>query len=150
MQTPRLIIKNTVECHIVNPDLILYIKSNGNYCDIHLTDGVVMRNIPMQLGQIARFIHRQFADVQVPCFIQVGRQHIVNAEHILSIFPSKKQLLFDLKSPPSQEKMAISPSSSALAILSMYLASDESHSFLLKEPVAKTDITEDEIWVLND
>ena len=149
MQKPRLIIQNTVECHVVNPDIILYIRSNGNYCDFHLTDGTIMKNVPLQLGQVAKQINRQFADVQAPSFIQVGRQYIVNSEHILSIFPSKKVLLFDLNIPFAQEKTAISPSSAALLALSMYLVSNESHSYLLKEPSTK-DITDDEIWLLND
>lgn len=150
MQKPRLIIQNTIECHFINPDLILYIKSNGNYCDIHLTDGTIMVNIPLQLGQMARQINCQFADIHAPSFIQVGRQHIVNSEHILSIFPSKKLLLFDMNAPFTQGKISISPSSSALTALSKCIISDECPSNLLKEPLTKTEITDDEIWVLND
>ena len=35
-------ISNQTEIYYLNSDLILYVEADGNYCDIHLTDGDVL------------------------------------------------------------------------------------------------------------
>lgn len=151
MKKTRLIIQNSIECHIINPELILYISSDGNYCNIHLTDGTVMQNIPVQLGHVARLIRQQLTNVSAPQFLQIGRRHIVNSEHLLSIFPSQKLLLFDLNVFCTEEKISISPSSAALvALVSQINAIPSSFNNSLGEPLSYVEIGDDEVEVLNE
>ena len=38
-------ISNQTEIYYLNSDLILYVEADGNYCDIHLTDGDVLKTV---------------------------------------------------------------------------------------------------------
>ena len=152
MSVPRLIVHNSIELHTVNPNQILYIKSSGNYCDVHLVDGSVMQNLPVSLGQMAEQIRRQLADSSTPSYIQLGRQYIVNADHILSVYPQKKRLVFDVYNKSRSSRVTVSPSSPSLFALVKWLSSgikEKSCSILVDESSSLSNISDEEIRVLN-
>lgn len=117
MQPYRLHINNSIEHHFLNIDQILYIRSNGNYCNVYLEDGTEIINISKQLGQIARIINNTLPSNLYGTLVQVGRFHIVNINHIQTINISKKQIVFDHKSPNSNHPITISPSTESLSTL---------------------------------
>ena len=38
-------ISNQNEVYYIHPETILYVEADGNYCDIHLTDGDVLETV---------------------------------------------------------------------------------------------------------
>ena len=131
---------------------MLYVKSNGNYCDLCRTDGGIMQNLPVSLGQMAEQIRTSLADPATPSFIQLGRQYIVNAEHILSVYPKKKILVFEPSGVNVQAGPSISPSSASLSALIEWLTrriSCGSCSVLVEESVLPMAVREDDMLVLN-
>mgnify|MGYP002626238705 CR=1 FL=1 len=152
MNSLRLVVHNSIEFHSFNPFHVLYFKSNGNYCDVCLTDGGMVQNLPMSLGQMAMQIRNLLTDPSSPSFIQLGRQYIVNAEHILSVFPAKKCLVFDILNKDKSSRNSISPSSASLLALVEWLSTGvngKSCSVLVEEPKDPAEMAEDEIQVLN-
>lgn len=152
IDTEKLIIHNSVEFHTINPNKILYISSDGNYSNIYLTDGGLMQTIPFSIGQIADKIHLQLSARSDSKFVRLGRQFIVNVSHILSIYPTKKQLIFDVIHPCEKTHVRIYPSSSALSSLIANLAT-EIDSALLREaslPQDEAEVDDDTCVFLNE
>ena len=143
-ECPHLLIFNSAEYHQINTEDILYIKSDGNYCCIHLTNGCTIKDIPQQLGLTARQI-QLISDDSTPHFLQVGRQYIINADHIQSIYPAKKQLFFDTCSADSNCRVEIMPSAKALNALIRYLENPDTVEMSTLQEEDTLDCCEDHI-----
>jgi len=115
MQTNNTLeIGNQNEVYYLQPHMILYVEADGNYCDIHLTDGDVLETVSFQRSEIARKIDTQLSK-QVACsFSLVGKNYLVNIRHIMHINASKQQLTFDINLPGTCKKTTIKATPNAL------------------------------------
>ena len=110
-------VSNQSEIYYLNSDLILYIEADGNYCDIHLVDGDVLKTVGFQRAEIARMMDVQL-DADVACnFALIGRSHLVNLSHIMYINAPQQCLMFDVNHIDSCSKKSIKVSVNALRSL---------------------------------
>lgn len=107
-------ISNQNEAYYLRPDNILYVVADGNYCDIHLTDGDVLETVSFQRAEIARKIDTQLSRDLASNFSLVGKSYLVNIEHIMHINAQHQQLTFDINMPDTCKKKAIKATSNAL------------------------------------
>lgn len=151
MLTDRLIINNSKELHAVNPDKILYVSSDGNYSNIHLTDGGTIQAVPFSIGQVAEKIRSQLSGWCDSKFVRLGRQYIVNVRHIQSIYPTKKLLVFDSPHSREQGPVRISPSASALSALMASLSAGIAQTLLSEvlQSCNDVDVDDDTCLFLN-
>ena len=89
-----LIISTANDLVRVAPDKIVYISSDGNYCNLMLTDNET-RLLSVQLGQVETMIHDQLGTEGL-LFIRIGRGLIINRNYIYYInIQSQKLILGD-------------------------------------------------------
>lgn len=158
-------ISNQVEIYYLNSDLILYVEADGNYCDIHLTDGDVLKTVGFQRAEVARMIDAQLQSDEASKFALVGKRFLINLEHIQYINPSQQNLTFDINHHGTCQKKAIRISVNALknlrlsldemsvAIPRAYNSVAASHNgfvnHIITKPVVKNyDIEEDDVMIL--
>ena len=110
-------ISNQNEVYYLQPQTILYVEADGNYCDIHLTDGDVLETVCFQRAEIARKIEMQLTVDLVRMFSLVGKSFLVNIDHIMHINVHKQQLTFDTSHPGTCKKKSIKVSANALRSL---------------------------------
>lgn len=158
-------ISNQTEIYYLNSDLILYVEADGNYCDIHLTDGDVLKTVGFQRAEVARMIDTQLLTEDASKFALVGKRFLVNITHIQYINASQQQLIFDINHFGTCQKKAIKISVNALRNLRLSLdevvviapktynsLSATNNGFvnhIMTKPVVKNyDIDEDEVMIL--
>lgn len=107
-------ISNQNEVYYLQPQTILYVEADGNYCDIHLTDGDVLETVSFQRAEIARKIEMQLTIDLVQMFSLVGKSYLVNIDHIMYINVHKQQLAFDTNHPGTCKKKSIKATANAL------------------------------------
>jgi len=112
-----LTIKNKSEVLYLRQDNILFIQADGNYCNIHLTDGGVLNTLTYQRAEIARMMDEQLADNSRKRFVMVGRSYMVNTDYVLRIQPSKQLLTFRVNRLGTDQKIAIKATAKALDAL---------------------------------
>lgn len=117
MMNPKLKISNQNEVYYLLPESILYVEADGNYCDIHLTDGDVLEAVSFQRSEIARMIDTQLVHSVACKFAMVGRKHLINIEYIMHIQPSKGLITFDVNQPGTCKKQNIKPSVKSVQLL---------------------------------
>lgn len=158
---------NQSEVYYLNSDLILYVEADGNYCNIHLTDGDILKTVGFQRAEIARMIESQLSSDVVCKFALVGKSFLVNIEHIMYINATRQQLIFDVNHADSCKKQTIKASVNALRNLrevldeaSNTLIAKVTHSIECKpkgfvnhistsKPIIRNyDINEDEVMLL--
>lgn len=89
-----LIISTTTDLVRIAPDKIVFISSDGNYCNLVQTDNET-RMLTFQLGQIQDMIHEQL-DREDIFLIRIGRGLIVNRNYVYYInIQSQKLVLSD-------------------------------------------------------
>ena len=81
-------ITTATELTRVPTDDIMYVKSDGNYSDIFLSNGK-SRKMTFQL----HFFDEIFQKLKNNYFVRVGRQLIVNKNYIFVINPSNQMLI---------------------------------------------------------
>ena len=114
-------VSNQSEIYYLNSDLILYIEADGNYCDIHLVDGDVLKTVGFQRSEIARMMDVQL-ESDVACnFALIGRSYLVNLSHIMYINAPQQCLMFDVNYADSCTKKSIKVSVNALRNLRVSL-----------------------------
>lgn len=91
-----LIVSTATEMVRIMPDKIVYISSDGNYCNLMQADNET-RMITYQLGQVENMIRDQLgADGNL--FIRIGRGLIVNRDYIYYInIQNQKLIMSDTK-----------------------------------------------------
>ena len=89
-----LVISTATDLVRVAPDKIVYISSDGNYCNLMLTDNET-RLITFQLGQVEAMIEEQLGPEKI-MFARIGRGLIINSNYIYYInIQSQKLILSD-------------------------------------------------------
>lgn len=107
-------ISNQNEVYWLQPENILYVEADGNYCDIHLTDGDVLKTISCQRAEIARMIEMQLAGDLSSMFSLVGKSYLVNLEHIMYINAPRQILMTDINQMGKSVKKSVKASTEAL------------------------------------
>ena len=90
-------ISTSIEMVRVATDEIVYVRADGNYCDLALTNGT-RRKMTFQL----HFFEEIFQSLQYNTFVRVGRSLIVNKRYIFVInLPEQQLILFggNIKEP---------------------------------------------------
>lgn len=86
----RLVISNSGELVRVQPDKVVYISSDGNYCHMFQADNE-SRLLSFQLGELVRMTISQLGPDNP--FIKVGRGLIINRNYAYYINIGKQQLI---------------------------------------------------------
>ena len=90
-----LVISTATDLVRIAPDKIVFISSDGNYCNLMQTDNE-SRLLTYQLGQIETMIHDQLGTDGL-LFIRIGRGLIINRNYIYYInIQSQKLILSDV------------------------------------------------------
>lgn len=105
---------NQTEIYYLNSDSILYIEADGNYSNIYLVDGDVLKTIGFQRAEIARMMDAQLHSDVACNFALIGRSYLINLSHIMYINASQQCLMFDVNHPDSCCKKSIKVSVNAL------------------------------------
>ncbi len=106
----------------IAPERIVYISSDGNYCNIYKTDNE-SKLITYQLGQIEKIISSQLGN-EGSAFIRIGKSYIVNRSYIYYINITRQKLVL---SDVSSFTYTISPSKEALKLLKEMIEKEVSH-----------------------
>lgn len=114
-----LTIKNKSEILYLRIDNILYIQADGNYSNIYLVDGGVIKTLTYQRAEIARMMDEQMPENIRRRFVLVGRFYMVNTDYVLRIQPSKQLLTFGVNRFGTTKKITIKVTSKALDLLAM-------------------------------
>lgn len=112
MLKTHLVISTSNDLLRVAASHILYVSSDGNYCNLFQTGGEI-RLITYQLGQIERMIADQLSE-QGKSFVRIGRNLIVNLKYVYYINIPKQQLVLSDK---EQNRYTLSASKEALKAL---------------------------------
>jgi len=91
MPNTHLVISTSNDLLRVAAGQILYISSDGNYCNIFQTGGEI-RLVTFQLGQIERMIADQLSELSQQ-FVRIGKSLIVNLNYVYYINVPKQQLI---------------------------------------------------------
>ena len=90
-----LIISTSTDLVRIAPDKIVFISSDGNYCNLVQTDNET-RMLSFQLGQVENMIQHQLG-TEGNLFIHIGRGLIINRNYIYYInIQSQKLILSDM------------------------------------------------------
>ena len=112
MLNTHLIISTSNDLLRVAASHILYISSDGNYCNLFQTGGEI-RLVTFQLGQLERMIAEQLPE-QGKTFVRIGKSLIVNLKYVYYINIPKQQLVLSDK---EQNRYTLSASKEALKAL---------------------------------
>ena len=113
----RIDIGNSDESVYLTPEQILCVKADGNYCDVFLADGDVMKTLSQQRAQLARKLDAYLPLPEKMKFALVGRSYIVNLDYVMRIQPNMQQLTFNVNEFGKCEKKCIHASVKALKSL---------------------------------
>lgn len=90
-----LVISTTNDLVRIAPERIVFISSDGNYCNLVQSDNET-RMLTFQLGQVETMIHDQLG-TEGKLFIRIGRGLIINRNYIYYInIQSQKLILSDV------------------------------------------------------
>ena len=91
MHRKYLIISTATDLVRIAPDKIVFISSDGNYCNLVQTDNET-RLLTFQLGQIQDMIHEQL-DRDGDSFIRIGRGLIINRNYVYYVNIQRQKLV---------------------------------------------------------
>lgn len=110
----RIDLGNSEEGIYLTSEQILYVKADGNYCDIYLSDGDVMKTLGQQRAQIARKLDTYLPLEDKVKFALVGKSYIVNLDYVMRVHPSKQMLTFKVNEFGTCNKQCVHASVKAL------------------------------------
>ena len=90
METQQIHIKDAKKEYFIQPNDILFVKADGNYCDIYLTTQTVYNTVRIQIGQLWSMIEElkpTSENVQ-----RVGRSHIINLNYLQYADPQARTI----------------------------------------------------------
>lgn len=73
------------------PEAIVYFEADGNYTHI-VTVNHIRSSVCMNLGSVEKYIAANYPD-EKPHFIRVGKQLVVNTDHVLQVSVLKQKLV---------------------------------------------------------
>ena len=112
MLNTHLVISTSNDLLRVAASHILYISSDGNYCNFFQTGGE-MRLVTYQLGQVERMIAEQLPELSRQ-FVRIGTSLIINLNYVYYIHVPKQQLILV---DGQQNRYTLSASKEALKAL---------------------------------
>ena len=105
----KLLIHTVNEAYCFHPDQVICIEADGNYCNLHLSNGNEYL-LSFQLGQVESIIKEQLSYTN-HSFVRVGKSLIVNMDELLCVNITKQTLEMN---QPSGEKLFFNASREAL------------------------------------
>ena len=104
------LLRHTVnEAYSFQPDQVICIEADGNYCNLHLSNGNEYL-LSFQLGQVESIIKEQLSYTN-HSFVRVGKSLIVNMDELICVNITKQTLEMN---QPSGEKLLFNASREAL------------------------------------
>ena len=105
----KLLIHTVNEAYSFDPKHIISIEADGNYCNLHLSNGNDYL-LSFQLGQVENIIKEQLS-YSNHSFVRVGKSLIINMDELLCVNITKQTLEMN---QPTGEKMFFNASREAL------------------------------------
>lgn len=105
----KLLIHTVNEAYSFQPDQVICIEADGNYCNLHLSNGNEYL-LSFQLGQVESIIKEQLSYTN-HSFVRVGKSLIVNMDELICVNITKQTLEMN---QPSGEKLLFNASRDAL------------------------------------
>ena len=109
-----LTLKNKSEVLYLQLDDILYIQADGNYSNIFLTDGGMIKTLTYQRAEIAKMMDEQLTKEERGQFVLLGRSFMINTKYVLRIQPGKQLLTFCINRFGTCKKTSIKATTKAL------------------------------------
>lgn len=105
----KLLIHTVNEAYSFHPDQVICIEADGNYCNLHLSNGNEYL-LSFQLGQVESIIKEQLSYTN-HSFVRVGKSLIINMDEVTCVNITKQTLEMN---QPSGEKLLFNASREAL------------------------------------
>ena len=105
----KLLIHTVNEAYSFHPDQVICIEANGNYCNLHLSNGNEYL-LSFQLGQVESIIKEELSYTN-HSFVRVGKSLIINMDEVTCVNITKQTLEMN---QPSGEKLLFNASREAL------------------------------------
>lgn len=121
----KLLIHTVNEAYSFQPDQVIYIEADGNYCNLHLSNGNEYL-LSFQLGQVESIIKEQLSYTN-HSFVRVGKSLIVNMDELICVNITKQTLEMN---QPSGEKLLFNASREALKKLMNLLIENKKYGMV--------------------
>ena len=105
----KLLIHTVHEAYSFHPDQVISIEADGNYCNLHLSNGNEYL-LSFQLGQVESIIKEQLSYTN-HSFVRVGKSLIIYMDELTCVNITKQTLEMN---QPSGEKLLFNASREAL------------------------------------
>ena len=121
----RFLIHTANEAYSFNPNQIICIEADGNYCNLHLSNGNDYL-LSFQLGQVESIIKEQLS-YSNHTFVRVGKSLIINMDELLCVNITRHTLEMN---NPLGEKMLFNASREALKKLMNFLVENRKNAIM--------------------
>ena len=121
----KLLIHTVNEAYSFNPNQVICIEADGNYCNLHLSNGNEYL-LSFQLGQVESMIKEQLL-YSNHSFVRVGKSLIINMDELICVNITKQTLEMN---QPSGERMLFNASREALKKLMNFLIDNKKNGMV--------------------
>ena len=121
----KLLIHTVNEAYSFNPNQIICIEADGNYSNLHLSNGNEYL-LSFQLGQVESIIKEQLS-YSNHSFVRVGKSLIINMDELICVKITKQTLEMN---QPSGEKLLFNASREALKKLMNFLIENKKNGMV--------------------
>ena len=121
----KLLIHTVNEAYSFNPNQVICIEADGNYCNLHLANGNEYL-LSFQLGQVESIIKEQLS-YSNHSFVRVGKSLIINMDELVCVNITKQILEM---SQPSGDRMLFNASREALKKLMNFLIENKKNGMV--------------------
>ena len=121
----KLLIHTVNEAYSFNPNQIICIEADGNYSNLHLSNGNEYL-LSFQLGQVESIIKEQLSYTN-HSFVRVGKSLIINMDELICVNITKQTLEMN---QPSGEKLLFNASREALKKLMNFLIENKKNGMV--------------------
>lgn len=121
----KLLIHTVNEAYSFQPDQVICVEADGNYCNLHLSNGNEYL-LSFQLGQVESIIKEQLSYTN-HSFVRVGKSLIINMDELICVNITKQTLEMN---QPSGEKMLFNASREALKKLMNLLVENKKNGMV--------------------
>ena len=121
----KLLIHTVNEAYSFNPNQIICIEADGNYSNLHLSNGNEYL-LSFHLGQVESIIKEQLSYSNYS-FVRVGKSLIINMDELICVNITKQTLEMN---QPSGEKLLFNASREALKKLMNFLIENKKNGMV--------------------
>ena len=121
----KLLIHTVNEAYSFNPSQIIFIEADGNYSNLHLSNGNEYL-LSFQLGQVESIIKEQLS-YSNHSFVRVGKSLIINMDELICVNITKQTLEMN---QPSGERLLFNASREALKKLMNFLIENKKNGMV--------------------